>query len=413
MNNMIQDEPAIRKTPRRPLGAVLALAGALFSGVIAAPPAQAQTYSVLYSFQCAPNDGSDPASALTLDTAGNLYGTTGLGGSSNLGTVFKLSPDGAETVLYSFTGGLDGGIPFGKLLLDAAGNLYGTAVVGGANKGGVAFKLTPEGTETVLHNFGAGSDGSGPSGGFIRGGDGVLYGITENGGSFGFGTVYSITGHGKETVLYSFDEKPSDGRYPSGALVQDAAGNLYGTSTEGGADGFGIVFKLAPNGTETVLYSFTGERDGRYPAAPLMQDAAGNLYGVTSEGGALLCGGGSGCGVVFALSPAGEESLLHIFAGPPSDGWQPASGVYRSNAGSLLGTTSIGGTAGSGVVYGINAAGKERILHDFAGPPDDGASPNGNLIRDSAGNFYGATAGGGSGAAPNGQGCGTVFKLQP
>lgn len=168
MNSMIQDEPAVRKLPRRPLGPVLALASALFWGVIPTPAARAQTYSVLYSFQCAPNDGSAPASPLTLDAAGNLFGTTGLGGSSDLGTVFELSADGTETVLYSFTGGLDGSVPFGVLLQDASGNLYGTTEVGGANKGGVAFKLTPEGTETVLHSFGVGSDGTNPTGGLIR-----------------------------------------------------------------------------------------------------------------------------------------------------------------------------------------------------------------------------------------------------
>lgn len=167
-----------------------------------------------------------------------------------------------------------------------------------------------------------------------------------------------------------------------------------------------------------MLYSFAGLRSGTAPLGGVVLDAAGNLYGTTSVGGALLCGEGSGCGVVFALSPEGQETVLHLFAGPPLDGWQPVSGIYRNDVGNLLGTTGLGGSGpcspdGCGVVFRLAPTGKETILHNFTGVPDDGDGPNAGLVRDGAGNFYGTTGGGGSNPGPNGEGCGTVFKLRP
>ena len=398
------------------------------------PPAE-PTFTVLHSFAGYPTDGTAPFGVLG-DAAGNLYGTTFNGGANDAGVVYKLSSGGAETILYSFSGGADGENPTGRLVQDAAGNLYGTTAFGGAQcqEGGllpgtcgVVFKLSPGGTETVLHAFtGHPTDGAVPVGPLIRVAGGNLYGNTANGGAFspcvqgffsGCGTVFKLGPNGTESVLYNFTGGPEGGN-PVGGLIRDAAGNLYGTTAAGGtastnlcAGGCGTVFKLGPSGTETVLYRFTGKADGGQPTAELIQDANGNLYGITLLGGvkSSACVGGF-CGVVFKLSPTGTETVLYRFTGG-ADGGNPDAGLIQDAAGNLYGTTVSGGASNLGVVFELircdsGSSGYDfKVLYSFTGP--DGGSPSSTLIRDAAGNLYGTTYGGGA------YGHGVVFKLTP
>jgi uncharacterized repeat protein (TIGR03803 family) len=367
----------------------------------AAPSATvaAATETVLYAFKGAPGDGEGPYVGLIADKAGNLYGTTELGGTSNAGVVFKLAPDGTETVLYTFTGHSDGGRPFAGLLSDKAGNLYGTTSRGGASNEGVVFKLAPEGTETVLYAFKGGSDGRWPEAGLIADKAGNLYGTTPQGGASGAGVVFKLAPDGTETVLYAF-KGDSDGDGPTARLIADGAGNLYGMTLEGGASGAGVVFKLAPDGTETVLYAFKGGSDGRFPRGGLIADKAGNLYGTTLEGGA------SGAGVVFKLAPDGTETVLYAFT-DHSDGGGPFAGLIADGAGNLYGTTRLGGAyngaSGAGVVFKLAPDGTETVLYTFTGE-SDGGRPFAGLLSDKAGNLYGTAYGGASDR-------GVVFKL--
>ena len=250
------------------------------------------TETVLYFFCSQTNctDGAFPEAGLIVDSAGNFYSTTYEGGAYGRGTVFKLAPNGTETVLYSFcvkTNCTDGYGPVAGLVEDKKGNLYGTTFAGGASNAGTVFKLSPNGTETVLHSFTGGSDGSDPRAGLIMKG-GNLYGTTEYGGANGDGTVFEVTRDGTETVLHVFGDNGLYGAEPEGGLIEDSAGNFYGTTAAGGANGAnngGTAFRLAPNGTETVLHSFTGGSDGDDPVAGLIMKG-GHLYGTTSGGGA-------------------------------------------------------------------------------------------------------------------------------
>jgi uncharacterized repeat protein (TIGR03803 family) len=316
---------------------------------------------VLYSFKGKP-DGYAPV-VLLASGSGELYGLTGRGGTFGFGTVFKLDTSGNEDVLYSFTGGNDGSYPNG-LIQDAAGNLYGTTGSGGTSGLGTVFELTPDGSETVLHSFRGKPDGESPLGGLVRDAEGNIYGTTFVGGPYpncgfystGCGIVFKISPEGKESVLYSFyyGGKGLDGEQPSGTLILDAAGNIYGTTQDGGGDGlYGDVYKLSPTGEETILYSFFGDDDGENPMAGLVRDPAGNLYGTTYQGGNKgNCYEGffySGCGTVFEISPSGLETQLHIFTG--RDGEYPVfNSLVRDKAGKLYGTAG-GGAYGGGVVF--------------------------------------------------------------
>jgi len=282
------------------------------------------TYSVLYSFCAQPGcaDGRGSQASLIMDAAGNLYGTTLFGGISNCpifgcGVVFKLAPDGTETVLYSFcplSHCPDGSFPSG-LVMDAAGNLYGTTQEGGISPfvgggAGVVFKLAPNGTYTVRYSFcpqNGCADGSHPGAGLIIDGAGNLYGTTYQGGTNNNGVVFQLAPDGTYTVLYNFCQQSNcaDGANPLAGLVIDAAGNLYGTTYQGGTSDHnaGTVFALAPDGTYTVLYSFCSVIfcfDGSFPTASLIMDAAGTLYGTTIRGGA---GQSADAGTVFMVAP--------------------------------------------------------------------------------------------------------------
>ncbi|MGD0867114.1 MAG: choice-of-anchor tandem repeat GloVer-containing protein, partial [Rhizomicrobium sp.] len=304
---------------------------------------RAATETVLYSFCSQANctDGSSPDAGLIMDSAGNLYGTTSLGGANigssteySEGTVFKVEPGGTETVLYSFcsqTNCTDGATPQAGLIMDKKGNLYGTTSTGGANilyvnSAGTVFKLEPGGTETVLYSFCSQNnctDGAGPQGSLIRDKKGNLYGTTYGGGANAFGggggggTVFKVEPGGTETVLYSFCSQTNctDGSLPKAGLIMGSAGTLYGTTQGGGSNidlfGAGTIFKVEPGGTETVLYPLCSQAnctDGVGPQGGLIMDSAGNLYGTTASGGEH-----SG-GAVFKLPPGGgAETWLLSF----------------------------------------------------------------------------------------------------
>lgn len=381
----------------------------LFSGLaLGAQPLSAQTLSVLHAFTGAP-DGCKPEGDLYRDGAGNLYGTAANCGAA-YGILFKISTTGKETILYKFTGGADGGYPEAGLIRDTSGNFYGTTYQGGTGNG-VVFKFAA-GKESVIHTFSR-TDGSHPVAALVRDKAGNLYGTTFYGGTAACscGTVFKIDTTGAETVLYSFTGG-TDGKFPAGRLLLDGAGNLYGTASEGGVvncdngiHGCGVVFKINPTGHETVLYTFTGGADGGEPMAGLVRDSSGNFYGTTFAAGDLSrnCALNAGCGVVFKLSKTGLETVLHTFANS-TDGANPVADLILDSSGNLYGTTKLGG-AGYGVVFEISG-GVENSLYVFAGT-NDGAGPLAGLIRDSSGNLYGTTSFGGSPAE------GVVFKLTP
>lgn len=391
---------------------------AIFMVLAAARPAFAQTETILYSFcpQTGCADGSDPEAGLVMDSSGNFYGTTEYGGAGDEGAVFKVTAAGAETVLYSFKSEKkDGTLPQSPLLIDPKGNLYGTASQKGAHGGGTVFRISPEGKETILYNFCSltnCADGNEPVAGLIRDKAGNFYGTTEAGGAGNVGTVFKLSPTGVETVLHSFSG--TDGSSPLSSLVMDAAGNLYGTTWTGGdlnfcsEQGCGTVFKVTPEGTETVLYSFcSGETetctDGQLPPAGLILDKAGNLYGVTNVGGT------NGLGIIFRISSTGVETILHNFAGYPNDGEHPLGGLIMDSARNLYGTTYEGGTDNDGVVFKLNGAGTLSLLHSFEPSGTDGFWPFGSLLMDSAGNLYGTTDEGGA----DHTGGGTVYEITP
>ena len=418
--------------------------------------ASAYTYSVLYSFCSSANctDGELPQAGLIQDAEGNLFGTTTAGGgnsnsscgSNGCGTVFKLDNTGHETVLYSFCSApncTDGAAPQAGLIQDGAGNLYGTTAGGGnsynfcpSNGCGTVFKVDNTGHETVLYTFCSSTvegspclDGDDPTAGLLRDAAGNLYGTTYYGGANNGGTVFKVDSTGHETVLKIFCNLGSncvDGTNPQAGLIQDSAGNLYGTTLNGGSSyytvGPGTVFKLN-NAGYTVLYSFCPEssycQDGASPYAGLIQDSAGNLYGTTSSGGAGVvaaqcCSGGT----VFKVDTTGHETVLYSFCSNANctDGEFPQAGLIQDAAGNLYGTTTAGGgnsnsscgSNGCGTVFKLDNAGHETVLYSFCAAPNctDGAVPKAGLIQDDAGNLYGTTSVGG--ANING---GTVFKI--
>ncbi len=301
--------------------------------------------------------GVAPYAEVIFDSLGNIYGTTSLGGEM-YGTVFEILPanDFTETVLHDFAcQGVDGCSPITGLAMDATGNLYGTTISGGTSACGCGTVYSLSGpdreTETILHSFSGPPDGSEPWSALLLY-KGSLYGTTSAGGtgtlcSSGCGTVFKISGTGKETVVYSFSGG-ADGSGPRGALIDDSDGNLYGTTMTGGALGQGTVFRLTPSGKETVLYNFTGVPDGAGPEGPLLRDDRGNLYGVAIGGGSPSCQ----CGTVFELKVSGTERTLHTF-GSGADGQFPNGGLSEDQDHSLYGTTSKGGTLGYGTVFKI------------------------------------------------------------
>jgi uncharacterized repeat protein (TIGR03803 family) len=366
-------------------GIVMALAALQATGI--PPPATESTvFSNLYSFTNS-SVGYGPQAGLVQASDGNLYGTTYSGGAHFDGTVFKSTMNGALTRLYSFTGGNDGTEPKAGLMQGSDGNLYGTTYFGGTNFSGTVFKITTNGVLTKLYSFTGGNDGSEPQAGLIQARDGNLYGTTYSGGTNFSGTVFKITTNGVLTKLYSFTGG-NDGSEPQAGLIQARDGNLYGTTYSGGTNFSGTIFKITTNGVLTRLYSFTDGNDGAWPEAGLVQASDGNLYGTTTAGGAHFSG------TVFKITTNGVLTPLYSFTGG-NDGSEPEAGLVQGRDGSLYGTTYSGGTNFYGTVFQITTNGVFTSLYSFTGG-NDGAWPKAGLVQASNGNFYGTTTSGGS-----------------
>jgi uncharacterized repeat protein (TIGR03803 family) len=365
---------------RTKLKQILMLAGFAF----AAQLSRAQVETVLHNFLSVPLNGANPYAGVIRDSSGNLYGTTAYGGTYNAGVVYKISTSGQESVLYSFTGGNDGWQPSGSLFMDSSGNLYGTAVSGGVDHSGVVYKLSTLGAETVLYSFTGGADGWRPTGGVIMDASGNLYGATFAGGASGWGVVFKLNPSGHETVLYTFTGGV-DGASPDSGVIMDSAGNLYGTTFGGGAGFAGVVYKVNTANQETVVYSFRDGADGGAPYGGVIMDSAGNLYGTTSAAGA------ANAGVVYKINTSGQQTVLHCFTGA-ADGGTPYSGVVMDSGGNLYGTAYYGGTFDAGVVYKLNPSQQETVLYSFTGGAD-GDLPYSAVTLDSSGDVYGTTSG--------------------
>ena len=389
---------------------VTLFASLLFFFAVLSQPAHSQTYKIIYNFTGQGSDGATPYGGPTLDSLGNLYGTTNLGGTYGSGSVYRLSPNGSSwkyTSLYSFKGIADGAGPgYGTLAIGADRALFGTTEGGGYF--GTAFAICAcPGREIQLQSFGRGTDGAEPMSGVVLDSSGNFYGTTMLGGANGNGTVYEAKRSGKtwaESVLYSFTGG-SDAINPVATVSLDAQGNLYGTAPAGGAFGNGAVYKLTHSSsgwTETVLYSFQGGTDGANPVGGVIVDKAGNLYGTTFDGGI------NGGGTVYELSPSNGTwtfTVLYSFVG----GYGGPYNKLTLSKGSLYGFTNSEGAYGFGSIFKLtptNGTWTLTDLYDFPGG-SDGGFPYGSVAVDSAGNVFGTAVIGGS----NNQGI--IFEITP
>ena len=404
---------------RSPRAALAVLAGTLLVVTLAAQISPAQTYTVLYTFQ-GQSDGGFPNPGLYRDSTGNLYGITTTAGNRNdcndygCGTVYKLTPSGQFSVLHTFTGGADGwpNATWGSLIPDPAGNLYGVASIGGIHDNGTVFRITPSGAFTVVHTFPSSpNDGLGPQYTLLRDPTtGIIYGTTFGGGTNGdngYGTVYALSnaGVGADLVLHSFSL--GDGAYPEGNVATDGAGNLYGAAGQGGSRDCGVVYKMRNLGTGfRVLYNFTCAPDGYLPGSVVL-DAQGNIYGNTYSGGDASACPFYGCGIIFKISPSGQETILHTFHN--HDGVFPNELMFDAQ-GNLWGTTAGGGTYNQGTIFKMTTDGTFATEYNFAGGMGGGV-PYAGLIQDSEGNFYSTVGGGVLNCIQSG--CGMVFKFTP
>ena len=403
----------------------------LCAATAAASPAQ--TFNSLFSFDG--TDGEYPFAALVQATNGDLYGTASTGGSNfGFGTVFKMTPGGILTTLYTFcSNGLvcpDGQYPSNGALAQATnGDIYGTTTNGGANYGGTLFSITPGGTLTTLWTFCSLSkcaDGDQPAAGLVQATNGDLYGTTQYGGAADGGNVFKITPGGALTTLYAFCSQPgcADGSWPQASLVLATNGDLYGTTTTGGATNDGTVFKITPSGTLTTLHSFCAGNsctniEGSSPAAALIQAANGDFYGTTVGGGA------HNYGTVFSVTPTGTLATLYNFCSQTNcaDGQSPWGSLVQATNGDFYGTTQEGGDNNNGTVFKITPGGTLTTLYSFAGTGcgegangcPDGQWPYAGLVQDTNGDLYGSTRFGGIGdcnaGGPPPDNCGTIFRL--
>ena len=374
----------------------------------ASQPAQAQTYEVIYNFTGKGTDGANPYGGPVLDPSGNLYGTTYLGGFYGSGSVYRLSPSGSSwtySSLYSFKGIPDDGAApaFGSLAMGPDGSLFGTTEAG-AHFGTVFAICACPGRELVIHRFGPGADGAQPIGGVVLDSAGNLYGTTSLGGVYGKGTVFEAKRSGTESVIYDFTGG-RDGTNPPAGVTLDAHGNLYGTTSFGGANDDGVVYELSPSGSgwmQTVLYTFQGLSDGQNPVGGVVLDGAGNLYGTTFDGGV------NGGGTVYELSPSATGwmfTTLYSFTGGYGG---PYNKLTLAN-GSIYGFTEAEGANGLGSVFKLAPAIGGWIftdLYDFIGG-NEGSQPYGSVAVDSDGNVFGTTNVGGT------QNQGLVFEITP
>ena len=345
-------------------------------------------YAVLHSFAADSSDGNFPRAPLVADSAGDFYGTAIGGGANGKGVAFKITRTGTFTLLHAFADGSDGAGPYSALVPGGASDFYGTTTAGGTNNWGTAFKMTNAGAVTVLHSFGsAASDGAYALAGLLPDGAGNFYGTTQQGGTNNSGTAFKMTSAGAVTVLHSFGAF-TNGASPSAGLVRDGSGNFYGTTVYGGTNDTGTVFKMTSAGSVTELYSFTPGNNGISPYAALVPDGAGNFYGTAQYGGA------NGQGTIFKISSAGAFTLLHTFSLSTSDGAIPLGVLLPDGNGNFYGTTYAGGANNLGTVFKITNTGAFTLLHSFGGF-NDGIYPYAGLVSDGAGNLYGTTTQGG------------------
>ena len=414
----------IQRNVQSKIRASVKLAALVVVSLMLTSAAWAASERVIFSF--GDTNGEYPDSDLVLDAAGNIYATTVSGGAHDSGAVVMLSPSPegwTETVLYSFRGASDGSEPYGGVTLDSAGNLYGTTVAGGTGGVcdggcGVAFKLTRRHGawfETVIHNFTGGTDGTGPGAGLTIDARGNLYGMTPTGGAAGFGVIYKLTpaaGAWNETIIHTFTGGADGGGGSPGRLLLDRAGNFWGVATAGGPQGSGTAFELSPAGSASwtfkILYAFQGQPDAGFPYGALISDASGNLYGTSYYDGA------NDLGSVFRLSLVNgvwTESVLYSFKGG-EDGSSPISNLVSDAAGNLYGTTSEGGASacGCGVIFkmapGAGGQWTESVVYRFQGSPD-AAFPYNGLVSAGGGVFFGTTVHGGD------DDDGSIFRFKP
>jgi uncharacterized repeat protein (TIGR03803 family) len=355
------------------------------------------------------SNGSTAVAGVAQGSDGNFYGTTNTGGANSAGTVFKLTPGGTLTTIYSFCALMncaDGELPYGGLVLGTDGNFYGTTQYGGSTGAGgmtgfgTVFRITKTGTMTVLHNFCTGdcSDGNHPIGNLIEGNDGHYYGAAV-GGVNSYGGIFKITPGGTFTLLHGFTE--SDGSAPNGSLVLGTDGNFYGTTRAGGTNNRGTAFRMTPAGTLTTLYSFcnlTGCADGDAPYSGLIQASDGFFYGATTSGGS------TGYGTAFKITAGGKLTTLHSFDAT-NEGYDPVGGVIQATDGNLYGATPEGGINGHGTLYQMTTGGSVTVLHNFDGT--DGSGAVSAPTQSTGGAFFGTTNAGGNSE----QNIGTVYRL--
>ena len=362
------------------------------------------TYNLFHSMDNSAGEGVNPQAPL-VELNGIFYGTTLAGGTANLGTVFKMDAStGQVTTIHSFVGGnTDGAIPYSGLVIGSDGNLYGTTTNGGPAEYGTVFKVAFTNsipTVEIAYFFaGTNSDGANPVGGLIQGSDNAFYGTTSNGGSNNLGTVYKITllgGLVAENPIYHFTGVPV-GEHPQSGLIKDSAGMMYGT-TSGGFSGVGTLYSIRTNGTIGFSKQFLTS-DGATPYGPLLLGSDGKLYGTTSAGGQ------NGLGVTFSISTAGDSYNYTSFAGTTSDGSTPNGNLIEINN-KIYGTTLSGGTYAAGTIFSVTHAGTETMVYAF-GKLTDGANPTAGMVLAADGYYYGTTSTGGT------NGLGTVYKFYP
>ena len=377
----------------------------VMSVTVACAASVASSESLLYSFGPTPGPDGNYPNSLIQGKDGNFYGTTDSGGTSHTGTVFEVTPGGVESIVYSFgtSTAVIGYVP-GSLLQGSDGNFYGITNSGGTYGVGVLFEIA-SGTETVLHSFGdvdtSGTiDGAFPYG-VIQGSDGNFYGMTSSAGPAFNGVVFKGTPAGTETVIHGFTGEPGDGTGVLSGVIQGSDGALYGVTAGGGTNNTGTVFRITPEGAETLLYSFSasGASDGRSPVGNLVQGSDGNFYGMTTKGGA------NGTGTVFEITPAGSESVIYSFPAAVNQvNPTPIGTLIQASDGNFYGCTQHGGELNAGTVFKLTPVGVQSVVHTFTAGGTDAAEPVA-LVQGKDGNIYGVAR---NGAA---NGTGGVFKL--
>jgi uncharacterized repeat protein (TIGR03803 family) len=404
-------------------GGAFIAAGLGIAVVSASTAAMEHPGKTLYSFTGAP-DGAYPNGDLIVDAMGVYYGTTSLGGiitadcPEGCGTVYKLV-NGEESVIYRFTGISDGAVPYDGLLQDAEGNLFGVTRVGGDSNMGTVFKVSPDGSKTTLHSFAGGTDdGANPNGDLIADAEGNLYGTTYTGGlgdcDGGCGTVFKVTPDGQESILHAFiGSTGPDGKNPFGGLIADEEGNFYGTTYGGGGrvhcgpDGCGTLFKITPDGQLTLIHRFEGGyTSAGHPRDRLLRDTQGNFYGTTYNGGIRRFG------CVWKVSPDGvTETILYSFH-HHKDGEGVGAGLVADSEWNLYGATLAGGENLAGIVYRVSPDGRIASLYDFPDATTSAQDVPGRMIIDRHGNLIGATNYGGASDNCSPFGCGTIFIVK-